>query len=83
MGFFKGLFSDSSSASFCRFATWVALLFGCVWVSFIVWHLKTSLPALDGLIAFILAPYSVGKVNETIQKYNAGQAPNGQPPAKE
>jgi hypothetical protein len=83
MGFFRGLFSDSSSASFSRLATFIALVFACGWVTFIVWHLKTSLPALDGLTAFISALYALGKINETVQRYNAGQAPNGQPPAKE
>ena len=45
----------------------LALLFGCAWVSFIVW--KTgALPGLEGLALFIASLYGLGKAGETLQR---------------
>jgi hypothetical protein len=72
--FFGQLFSDSGCASFSRVGSCVALVFSCLWVSYIVW--KTgALPALDGLTLFIVSLYGLGKAGETMQHYFGTKQP--------
>lgn len=70
MNFLKTLFSSSDAASFSRVATFITILFSCGWVTHIV--LKThQLPALDGVSLLNGSIYGMGKINETIQKFDA------------
>ncbi len=70
--FFQQLFSESGAASFSRVGATVALLFACVWVSYIVWT-TDALPALEGLTLFIAALYGLGKAGETVQRVLGNQ----------
>ncbi len=71
MNFLHQLFSESGEASFSRLGSFLALLFGCAWVSFIVW--KTgALPGLEGLALFIASLYGLGKAGETLQRVLKG-----------
>ncbi len=64
--FLQQLFSESGAASFSRLGSFLALIFGCAWVSRIVW--KTgALPSLEGLAIFIASLYGLGKASETVQ----------------
>ena len=65
--FLKELFSDYNGASFSRLGSFIALLFGCVWVSRIVWR-TGALPGLDGLTLLISSLYGLGKAGETLQR---------------
>ena len=72
MNFLHQLFSESGEASFSRLGSFLALLFGCAWVSFIVW--KTgALPDLEGLALFIASLYGLGKAGETLQRVLKGK----------
>jgi len=64
--FLQQLFSESGEASFSRLGSFLALVFGCAWVSRIVWKMGT-LPSLEGLAFFIAALYGLGKASETVQ----------------
>ncbi len=65
--FLKQLFSESSEASFSRVGAFVALLFACAWVTYII-RRTGALPALEGLTFFIATLYGLGKAGETIQR---------------
>ncbi len=65
--YLRQLFSESGEASFSRVGALVALVFACVWVSYIV-HRTGALPALEGLTFFIAALYGLGKTGETLQR---------------
>jgi len=61
------LFSESGEASFCRVGAFIALVFACAWISYLV--LKNhALPDLEGITFFISTIYALGKGNETLQK---------------
>ena len=65
--FLHQLFSESGEASFSRVGAFVALLFACAWVTYIV--LRTAaLPGLEGLTFFIATLYGLGKAGETVQR---------------
>jgi hypothetical protein len=66
--FFQQLFSDSGAASFSRVGSFLALVFACSWVSYIVWKTR-ELPSFEGLTIFIASLYGLGKVGETVQRY--------------
>jgi len=65
--FLAQLFSDSGEASLSRIGAFIALAFGCGWVTYIVFHTHI-LPSLEGLTLFIAALYGLGKANETLQR---------------
>jgi hypothetical protein len=66
--FLKTLFSDSASVSFSRISAFIVLIFSLAWVSVIV--CKTHvIPPLKEIALFIIGLYGMGKVNETIQKF--------------
>jgi hypothetical protein len=65
--FLQELFSEFGEASFSRVGTFLALLFACAWVSYIVWRTHT-LPGLEGLTFFIASLYGLGKAGETVQR---------------
>lgn len=65
--FLNELFSESSTASFSRVATCLALVCSCSWVSTIVWR-TSALPSLEGLTFFIATLYGLGKAGETVQR---------------
>lgn len=70
--FLHEVFSESNAASFSRLGSFLALLFSCGWVSYIVW--KTgSLPGLDGVTFFIVTLYGLGKVGQTVQRALSGK----------
>jgi hypothetical protein len=68
---FKNLFSDSGMASMSRTAAFIALLFSCGWVTYLVIK-NTALPELGGIAAFVGTPYGLGKLGETIAKFQGG-----------
>jgi len=75
--FFKKLFSESGEASYSRFASFVALIFSIIWVSYELYHVG-HIPSMEGPIAFPVTMYGVGKGGETIQKFmgkDGGQRP--------
>ena len=65
--FLKQLFSESGEASFSRVGSFLALLFTCAWVSYLVWKTR-ALPGLEGLTFFIGTLYGLGKAGETVQR---------------
>jgi hypothetical protein len=65
--FLRQLFSESGVASFSRTGAFIALIFSCLWVTYVVWH-NGSLPGLDGLSIFIGTLYGLGKAGETVQQ---------------
>jgi hypothetical protein len=65
------LFSDSGDVSYGRVGSFIALMFGIMWVSFVVYK-KEAIPDLGGITAFVAALYALGKVNETVQKFTGG-----------
>jgi hypothetical protein len=70
--FVHQLFSESGEASFSRLGSFVALLFGCAWISYLVWKTRV-LPGLDGLALFITGLYGLGKAGETVQRVLKGK----------
>ncbi len=70
--FLLKLFSESGQASFSRVGSFLALLFSCAWVSFLVWKTR-ALPSLEGLTLFIATLYGLGKAGETIQRLSGGK----------
>lgn len=76
----RQLFSSSSQVSFGRVGAAVALLFVCVWVTYLV--LKThSLPDLAGPAVFIASLYGLSKAGDVIYRINNGAAkPNSAAP---
>ena len=70
--FFQQLFSESGEASFARLGAFVALVFACGWVSYLVLHTHV-LPSLEGLTLFVGALYGLGKANETLQRFIGGK----------
>ncbi len=69
--FIKKLFSESGEASFGRICSFLCLIAGIAWASYIVCK-NAVIPDLTGVIAFISAPYTIGKINETVQKFSGG-----------
>jgi hypothetical protein len=65
--FLRQLFSESGVASFSRIGAFIALVFACIWVTYVVWH-SGNLPGLDGLAFFIGTLYGLGKAGETVQR---------------
>ena len=66
--FFQQLFSDSGTSSFSRVGSFLALLFACSWISYIVWKTR-ALPSFEGVTVFISTLYGLGKMGETVQRY--------------
>jgi len=67
------LFSEpgaTGTLSWGRVASAVALVGGVLWVSHIVYTLH-SLPAFDGLTAFVLAPYAANKAGSAVQAFSS------------
>jgi hypothetical protein len=67
----RELFSEpgaNGTLSWGRVASAVALLGALVWVSKIVFQTHT-LPAFDGITAFVLAPYGANKVATAAQAF--------------
>ena len=75
--FLRQLFSETDGASFSRLGSFVALLFSCGWVSYIV-HKTGALPGLDGVTWFIATLYGLGKAGQTVQRALAGKSIQGQ-----
>ena len=75
MGFSQALhelFSEpgaNGTLSWGRVASAVALVGGIVWISHIVYVLHT-LPAFDGITAFVLAPYAANKAGSAVQAFS-------------
>lgn len=65
--FFRELFSESGTASFSRVGSFLALLFSCAWISYIVWRTR-ALPGLESLTFFIASLYGLGKAGETVER---------------
>lgn len=71
------LFSEpgpNGTLSWGRVASAVALAGGIVWVSHIV-YIMHSLPAFDGVTAFILAPYAANKTATAVQAFSQNPTP--------
>ena len=71
--FLQQLFSESGEASFSRAGAFLALMFGCIWVSWIVWR-TASLPSLESLTFFGASLYGLGKAGETLQRIWGGKS---------
>ncbi len=69
---------NGGGLSWGRVASSVALVAGIVWVSRIL-ILTHGLPALDGITAFVLGPYTSNKVGAAVQSFS--QNPISGPPA--
>jgi hypothetical protein len=65
--FIQQLFSESGEASFSRISAFVALVFACGWITYLV-MLNHILPNLEGLTLFVATLYGLGKANETLQR---------------
>jgi hypothetical protein len=61
----KALFSESGEASMSRTLAAGALVSGCAWITYLVWH-NHVLPDLGGLTVFVATPYGLGKLGQTI-----------------
>ena len=72
MNWFKLLISSEGGASFSRACSLVNLLSATVWASHIVRH-SHALPEFTGLIAWICAPYTIGKTADLIVKIKNGK----------
>lgn len=70
--YLRQLFSESGAASFSRVGAFIALVFACVWVSYIV-RRTAALPSLEGLTLFIGTLYGLGKAGETVQRVLGNQ----------
>jgi len=64
----KKLFSESGEASMSRTAAFIALVFACGWVTYLVIK-NGALPDLHGIALFVGTPYGLGKIGETIAKF--------------
>jgi len=69
MNFLTMMFSSSSSVSWGRVGSFLALIFTLVWVSFIVYY-ERKIPELGGLSLFIVTLYGVSKAGDTIMTLN-------------
>jgi len=65
--YIKQLFSESGEASFGRTGSFLGLVLGSGWVSFLVWTTH-HLPDLQGLTVFISTLYGLSKTGETVQR---------------
>jgi hypothetical protein len=63
----RQLFSESGTASFGRTGSFIGLVLGSGWVSFLVWTTH-HLPDLQGLTVFISTLYGLSKTGETLQR---------------
>lgn len=65
---FREIHSEPSGGtlSWGRSASSVCLVAAIVWVSR-VWFLTHAIPALDGVIGFVLAPYGANKIATSAQ----------------
>jgi len=70
--FLHQLFSESGEASFSRLGSFLALMFACGWVTYIVCRTR-ALPGLDSLTIFIASLYGLGKAGETVQRVLKGK----------
>lgn len=59
---------QASQLSWGRVASGVALLGAVIWISKIVFQTHT-LPAFDGITAFVLAPYASNKAATAVQTF--------------
>ncbi len=75
--FLRELFSETDGASFSRLGSFVALLFSCGWVTYIV-HKTGALPGLEGVTFFIATLYGLGKAGQTVQRALSGRSAHGQ-----
>jgi len=71
--FIHELFSESGTASYSRVGSFLALVFACLWTSYIVWQTR-ALPSLEGLTLFIASLYGLGKAGETVQRATASKS---------
>ena len=65
--YFRTLFSESGEASFGRTGSFLGLVMGSGWISFLVWTTH-HLPDLQGLTIFISTLYGLSKTGETVQR---------------
>ena len=68
----KNLFSESGEASMSRTLAFVALLFACGWITYLVIK-NQALPDLHGIALFVGTPYGLGKLGQTIQAFSNHQ----------
>lgn len=72
---FREIFSEPSGMlSWGRVASAIALVAGLGWVTHIVISTH-SLPALDGITAFVLGPYGANKVATAVQAFAGKDGP--------
>ena len=76
-GWLGKLLSDSADASMSRTLAAIAMLFGCGWVTYLVFKTK-GLPDLHGLAVFCGTPYALGKLGETVAKFKDAVGGGGQ-----
>ncbi len=77
MKLIRDVFSESDGGSFSRLGSFIALLFSCGWVTYIV-HKTGALPGLEGVTFFIATLYGLGKAGQTVQRALAGKSAPGQ-----
>ncbi len=65
--YIRQLFSESGEASFGRTGSFLGLVLGSGWISFLVWTTH-HLPDLQGLTIFISTLYGLSKTGETVQR---------------
>lgn len=71
------LFSEpgpNGTVSWGRVASAVSLVGAMVWITHIVLTLH-SLPAFDGITAFVLAPYAANKTATVVQSFSDNPVP--------
>jgi len=73
------LFTAEPGASFSRFASFIALMFSCAWVTHLVWH-NNALPDLGGITLFVSAVYGMGKAADLYARVKNGNGNGGAPP---
>lgn len=69
----------NGTLSWGRIASTVTLFAALVWVSYILYHTGT-VPALDGITGFMLAPYGANKLGTAAQAFSNNPVNSAPPP---
>lgn len=66
MSFFAQMFSSSATASYGRFASFLALVCLLIWVSLLITQTKTIPEIPTSWLAIIMLPFTISKVGDAI-----------------
>jgi hypothetical protein len=74
MNWFQQIFSEVGSASFGRVGSFIALLFACGWISYVVYTTRV-IPPLTDVALFIGTLYGLSKAGSVIAAVSTGTKP--------